>query len=129
MQFGMYLVDNGVISCEEFFEALKLQLHSRPQLGALAIETRRLTFRQVFAVLRTQCDEPNELFGEIAIRLGYLTDETLAQLLDEQAARAKPLIEVLVDNDFISAELAEEHHAEYRRCLQLAEPTLATASV
>src|SRR3712207_5774326 len=88
MQFAMYLVDNGVISCEEFFEALKLQLHSRPQLGALAIETRRLSFRQVFAILRTQCDEPNELFGEIAVRLGFLTQDDVAQLLAEQNKRA-----------------------------------------
>jgi hypothetical protein len=129
MQFAMYLVENGVISCEEFFEALKLQLHSRPQLGALAIDTRRLTFRQVSAILRVQCEEPNELFGEIAVRLGYLTEEQLAELLAEQASRAQPLAEVLVENGFISAALAEQHYAEYRRCLQESTPALATASV
>jgi len=128
MQFAMYLVEDGVISCEEFFEAVKLQLRSRPQLGALAIESRRLSFRQVSAILRTQCDEPNELFGEIAVRLGYLTPEDLADLLAEQAAQAKPLLEVLVENHFLSADEAEHHYAEYRRCMKLAEPVLATAS-
>jgi hypothetical protein len=128
MQFAMYLVENGVISCEEFFEALKLQLHSRPQLGALAIDTHRLTFRQVSAVLRAQCDEPNELFGEIAIRLGHLSEADLAELLAEQAARAKPLVEVLVENGFLSAKLAEQHYAEYRQCMKEAAPALAMSA-
>lgn len=54
MQFAMYLVENGVITCEEFFEALKLQTRSRPKLGALAIKNRMLTCRQVFQVLEAQ---------------------------------------------------------------------------
>jgi hypothetical protein len=129
MQFAMYLVDNGILSCEEFFEALKLQLHSRPQLGALAIETRRLSFRQVFSILRTQCDEPNSLFGELAVRLGYLTEEDIAQLLAEQAGRAMPLLEVLVENGFLTSELAEQHYAEYRQCMKQGQAELATARV
>jgi hypothetical protein len=129
MQFAMYLVDNGVISCEEFFEALKLQMNTRPQLGALAIETRRLTFRQVFAILRAQCDEPNTMFGELAVRLRHLTDEDVTKLLAEQASRAMPLLEVLVENDFLPADAAERHYAEYRRCMQAANAELATASV
>lgn len=129
MQFAMYLVDNGVISCEEFFEALKLQMNTRPQLGALAIETRRLTFRHVFAILRAQCDEPNTMFGELAVRLGYLSEQDVTKLLAEQASRAMPLLEVLVENGFLSAEDAERHYADYRRCMQQANAELATASV
>ncbi len=125
MQFGMYLVDNGVISCEEFFEAVKLQLHSRPQLGALAIDTRRLSFRQVSRVLREQCDEPNQMFGEIAVRLGYLSEEELSTLLDEQAARELPLDEVLVEHGFLSREAVEYHFTEFRRCMKDAESEVA----
>jgi hypothetical protein len=128
MQFAMYLVDNGVISCEEFFEAAKLQLNTRPQLGALAIEMRRLTFRQVFAILRAQCDEPNTLFGELAVRMGYLTEDDVSKLLAEQASRAQPLMDVLVENDFLSPEMAEHHFAEFRRCMHHAS-SLLTASV
>jgi hypothetical protein len=126
MQFAMYLVDNGVLTCEEYYEASKLQMHSRPQLGALAIEARRLTVKQVFAVLSMQCDEPNTKFGELAVRLGYLTDDDIAQLLAQQEKRARPLLEVLVENDFLSAEVAEQHYAEYRRCLQGDQCELAT---
>ncbi|MBA3483322.1 MAG: hypothetical protein H0T51_16055 [Pirellulales bacterium] len=126
MQFAMYLVDNGVLTCEEYYEASKLQMHSRPQLGALAIEARRLTVKQVFAVLSMQCDEPNTKFGELAVRLGYLTDDDITQLLAEQERRAMPLLDVLVENDFLSAQVAEQHYAEYRRCLQAGPQELTT---
>jgi hypothetical protein len=129
MQFAMYLVDNGVISCEEFFEALKLQVHSRPQLGSLAIATRRLTFRQVSHVLREQCDEPNQLFGEIAVRLGYLTDDELSRLLAEQVGQSQPLGDVLVENGFITRAEAEQHYAEFRQCMKAAESATALATV
>ena len=75
MQFAMYLVENGVISCEEFFEAVKLQLH----LG------------------------PDQVPGE------------------------KAMVDVLVDYDFLSPELAEYHLAEYCRCVQAGQRELATA--
>jgi hypothetical protein len=126
MQFAMYLVDNGVLSCDEYYEAAKLQQHSRPQLGALAIEARLMTVKQLFAVLSLQCDEPNTRFGELAVRLGFLTAEDLTQLLAEQERRAKPLIDVLVDEDFLSAEDVEHHYAVYRRCLQGDRCELAT---
>lgn len=125
MQFAMYLVDNGVMTCEDFFEALKLQIHSRPQLGALAIDTRRLSFRQVSAILSHQCDEPNQRFGEIAMRLGYLKEEELSALLVEQAKRVTPLTDVLVENGFLSEAELELHFADYRNCMQRAGGALA----
>jgi hypothetical protein len=121
MQFGIYLVENGIISTEEFFEATKLHLRSRPQLGSLAIQTRKLNFRQVFAILRAQCDSPNELFGELAVSLGYLTQEDLSQLLSEQAMRSKGFVDVLVESGLMSADLVEQHYGEYRRCMKHAE--------
>jgi hypothetical protein len=129
MQFGIYLVENGVLSCEEFYEALKLHVRSRPQLGALAIQTRKLNFRQVFAILRAQCDAPNELFGELATSLGYLTQDDLAQLLAEQEQRSLPFKQALVDSDILSEDVVEQHYAEYRRCMkQVERDELATVS-
>jgi hypothetical protein len=127
MQFAVFLVDNGVITCEDFFEALKLQMHSRPQLGALAIELHVLTCRQVFSILRVQCDEPNQLFGEIAVRLGYLTQQQLTELLEEQTARLAPLGDILVEHGFLSPEVAEVQYAEFRRCLNHPTPAMVAA--
>ena len=75
MHFGLYLVKNNVIDSDLFVTALEQQLASRPLLGSLAIETHKLSVKQVFQVLRAQFDTPGELFGEIAINLGFLTKE------------------------------------------------------
>lgn len=115
MQFGIYLVENGVITCEEFFAALKLQLRSRPTIGGLAIEKRKLNVRQVFSVLRLQCDAPADLFGELAVKAGYLSAEDLSRLIHEQGQRVKPFSDVLVEAGILSVETVERHFGEYRR--------------
>jgi hypothetical protein len=127
MQFGVYLVENDVISSDEFFEAIKLQLRTRPQLGALAIELHKLNARQVFALLRQQSDSPEDLFGELALRAGYLTAKDLSELVDEQLRRVTPLHELLVDMGILSAEAVERHYCEFRRTMERAdERELAT---
>ena len=121
MQFGMYLVENGVITCEEFFEALKLQVRSRPKLGAVAIKNRKLTCHQVFQVLEAQCDEPLEFFGELALRMGFLTETDLAHLMGEQQALTASLRDILVEHGFISSAQADWFYSEYRNTLRQTE--------
>ena len=128
MQFGMYLVENGVITCEEFYEALKLQLGTRPQLGALAIEKRKLNVRQVFGVLRSQCDSPDEKFGSVALKLGYLTEADLAWLLHEQSVRVRPFSELLVEIDVLSVDEVEKHYRGYRHALESVDEGELTAT-
>lgn len=128
MHFGIYLVENGVISCEEFYEALKFQLNTRPQLGALALERRKLTMRQVFTVLRSQCDSPSEFFGELAVKAGLLTSNELAQLVFEQMTRSKPLGEVLVELGILQRDMVNRYAREYRQSTGKQEaPELAAA--
>jgi hypothetical protein len=128
MQFGVFLVDNGVITCDEFFEAVKLQLRTRPQLGGLAIERRKLNARQVFSVLREQCDSPVDLFGELAVQLGYLTNDELSELVHEQLLRVRPLSEILVEMDLLTPEARDVHYREFRRTMeQCDESALAIA--
>ena len=128
MQFGMYLVDNGLLSTQAFYKALKLQMRSRPQLGTLAIQTRRLTVKQMFVILQEQCDTPQQMFGEIAVRLGYLTNEDLNQLLDEQSRHMASLRDVLVEHAFLAADVIDQQYAAYRQSTRQAEPELELAN-
>ena len=113
MQFGMYLVDNGLLSTQAFYKALKLQMRSRPQLGTIAIQSRRLTVKQ--------------MFGEIAVRLGYLTNEDLNQLLDEQTRHMASLRDLLVEHGFLSGGVVDQQYAAYRHSTRQAEPELELA--
>ena len=125
MQFGVYLVENDIISSDEFFEAVKLQLRTRPQIGALAIEMQKLNVRQVFALLSRQCDSPGEIFGELALKAGFLTAEELSQLVQEQSRRAVPLHELLVEIGVLAPEDAKRHYRDFRLTMEQAdEPEL-----
>ena len=114
MQFGLYLVENGIITPEQFVEALQVQIDSRPQLGSLAIEQKALTMKEVFQVLRTQADEPKELFGQLAVEAGLISEDRLASLLYLQSARVRSMEEIVVELGYVSAETLEQELSEYR---------------
>lgn len=114
MNFGMFLVRQGRLTTNQFFELLEQQIASRPQVGTLAIETGRLTVKQVFQVLRAQCEVPAEHFGETAVRLGLLSEDGLAALIYEQLRRATTMTDLLVINGHADQETAEQWLGEYR---------------
>lgn len=118
MLFGIYLVENGVLDSDEFFEALKLQVRTRPQIGALAIQQGRLSVSQVFGILKRQCDFPDVSFGKIAVELGYLAPAELDRLVQEQALKVKPLRDILIEGNFLPAGIVQQHEFEYRRAME-----------
>ena len=115
MHFGLYLVKNNIIDSDEFVDALEQQIRSRPQLGGLAIETGKLSVKQVFDVLRAQCDAPAELFGELAVGYGYLTEDELTGLLFLQSVREKTMAEILVEKSLLTEQEVLEHLDAVRR--------------
>jgi hypothetical protein len=127
MQFGVYLVDNDLITPDDFFEAVKLQLRTRPQLGALAIELHKLNVRQVFSLLRKQCDSPTEMFGDLAIQAGYLKAAEVEELVEEQLRRVRPLRDLLVEMGVFTDREATQHYADFRRSMQSIEERFTAA--
>ncbi|MAT69022.1 MAG: hypothetical protein CMJ58_05805 [Planctomycetaceae bacterium] len=114
MYFGMHLVRQGLLTTDDFFALLEQQVASRPPMGALAIETGKLTMKQVFEVLEAQCEETSQMFGEAAVRLGFLSEQDLAVLIYEQARRAMSMTELLVLNGHAEPETAEHWLQQYR---------------
>jgi hypothetical protein len=114
MQFGLYLVKHRVITSEDFVKAIEYQLASRPLLGALAIEMGTLSVNEVFQVLRTQADDPTEMFGELAVNASMLTEDELSDLLYRQASRAQPIASIVVALGLVSAEDVQQHFIDYR---------------
>ena len=126
MEFALSLIDNGILTPEEFVEAVKLQVHARPQIGTLAVQLRKLNCRQVFAVLDKQCKAPAERFGDLAVELGYLAEEDLNELLATQSRRTPPMWEILIENRILPSAIVEEHHRVYRQSVKgVGEPQLA----
>ena len=97
MWFGTYLYKNGVITGDEFAEAVCNQLARRPMIGQLALKHRAMTVREVMRVLEYQAEHPGTSFGEIALERGYITAQELASLLLHQDLATTPFHEILVE--------------------------------
>ncbi len=100
------LVRHGFITADQFVQAVEYQLAQRPRLGRLALESRKLTMKQVFAVLTRQTEQ-DKPFGETAVELGYLTTRQVNSLLKQQAQRTLPLAQCLVEIGAIDPETLE----------------------
>ena len=48
-------------------------------------------------VLSAQADDPEAMFGDLAVSLGYMTHEQLSRILLEQADSVPPMREILVE--------------------------------
>ncbi len=113
MWFASHLFAKNLITGDQFAEAVRLQLERRPRIGALVISQGLLTIKQVMAILTAQADNLERPFGELAVELGYLTREQLAQLLFEQNRQAPPLGNILLELGALSVD-------DFRRELRIA---------
>lgn len=94
--FGAFLVEKRLITPEELEAALAIQAERNPKLGRLAARHQMLTFDKVVAIHEYQMLFGLR-FGEAAIALGFLNDEELAGLLEEQSLNHTYLGEILVE--------------------------------
>ena len=114
MQFGLHLVRRGLISPGEFIDVVERQLASRPPLGALAIETKKLSMRQLFEVLSAQADSRRPL-GALAVDMGFLEQADVEQLLGMQCERCLPVHELIVQMGLLTRAEVERERQRYQR--------------
>ncbi len=97
MKFGRFLVQNGTIQIADLLEALDEQMDRQTRLGKLALQSRKMSVAEVAEVLDYLADYPGDLFGQVAVSLGYLSELDLADLLIQQRNTRPHLGEILVD--------------------------------
>jgi len=105
-----------LISADEFVQAVEVQIRQRPPLGALAMETRKLSMRQVFDVLSGQAGAQKP-FGRVAVEMNYLTESELMELLGWQSERCPSLAEVIVDEGILDQATVNRELQRYRRAM------------
>jgi hypothetical protein len=107
------LVRRGLITADQFVQAVEWQLDQRPRLGHLALQTGKLTMKQVFAVLEEQTVNDNP-FGEIAVELGFLTKRQVTSLLKLQNDRVLPLSQCLIEIGAIDQDVFDRECGHFR---------------
>lgn len=112
--FGNYLFESGIITLEQFKDALQQIHQKRAMLGVLALEAGFMTALQVENTHNIQRWEDKK-FGEIAVENGYITNEQLDHLLSRQSSPFSVFSQLMLDQDYMSYSQLSGHIEGYRR--------------
>ncbi|MDO5155847.1 MAG: hypothetical protein Q4D51_07760 [Eubacteriales bacterium] len=112
--FGRYLVDNGIITLEQYEDIIFDNKNARVKLGLLAVEQGVMT--------TSQADEVNMLqqtldrrFGDIAVEKGYLTEEQVLGLLKKQGDEYLLFVQALVEKELLSLEQIQREINNFKK--------------
>ena len=97
---GNYLVETGKITKEQLIDVINKQDSVRVKLGLLAVSEGLMTTQQAEEVGLMQAEQ-DKRFGDIAVDLGYLTQDQVARLLKKQGGAYLSFMQNLMDEDLI----------------------------
>lgn len=106
LETALAVLSAGWASLDDLVDAAAARRAQRPTIGQLLLTHRKLTVRQVFAVLAEQATS-GKLFGEIAVDMGLITQADVHQALQLQASLCPTLLQVLVSRDVLTPQQAE----------------------
>ena len=97
LKFGLYLVEQGIITCDQFCGLVKIQQESKSAVGTIAIQKNLMTIRQVASVLEHLETVGSKTFVEVAIEMDFLdrADGIKLQQLDQLS---RPTIRQIIVN-------------------------------
>ncbi len=104
MNFGDYLVRQSIIREKDLTRTLEMQKTDRIPLGQLALQEGLIDNKALFRILSRQrkVEGRNQTFGQLAIQLGYLSQEQVNELLKMQSQTNRLLGELLVSQGLVS---------------------------
>lgn len=116
--FGKYLMEQGIISGEQYSSLIENTKNSKVQMGLLAVETGLMTEEQTREVNLLQ-QQQDKRFGDIAIEKGYLTEMDVTDLLDRQGDSYLLFIQALLENNLLTMDRIREELIAYRKARNL----------
>jgi hypothetical protein len=113
LRLGEYLFCRRLISWETLIKAIAWQYRHRPRLGEIALDLNYLTHQDIREILKGK--SPNEPFGQVAVRLGLITDYRCLVLLGRQRRYGLPLGKFFLDLGIVTEVELENSVQENRR--------------
>lgn len=120
---GNYLLQRGIVTQDQLFNAMSRLSQTHIKLGTIAIHEGLMTAKEVDECLYVQTRE-DKRFGEIAVKRGYLTDEQVNDLLSKQTPDYILLGQNLVEDGIFSYEDLERIIFEYKSDTELYDLSL-----
>ncbi len=121
--FGKYLMDQNIISEDQYNGLLEATRNSKVKMGLLAVEAGLMTEEQAAEVNMLQ-QQRDMRFGDIAIEKGYLTEDDVADLLDGQGDSYLLYIQAIIESGIMDMDSIQDCMKEYRRAKKLSPADL-----
>ncbi len=115
LNFGIYLVEQRIITPEQFCGLVKIQQEALPSLANVAIRKNMLTIKQVAMILDVQESQPEKSFTEIAVENDLLDQPDVDQLLREQQRSALTIRQLLVECELLTQRQVDVLYKHYLR--------------
>lgn len=114
--FGKYLIENNIISREQFDDILARMEKTRAKLGLIAVSEGILTKEKAekINILQTQKDAR---FGDIAVEEGYITEKQLETILSKQGNPYIKFIQALEEVTGIEQGKIELYVEDFRKSI------------
>ncbi len=91
LKFGIYLVEQRIVTPEQFCGLVKIQQESAKALPTIALTKNLMTIRQVADVLDTTKSNAEKSFQQVAVEMGYLHAKEVDYLLQIQQTTAETI--------------------------------------
>lgn len=115
---GNYLVENDIITLEQFRDLIREQRKVRVKLGLIAVAEGLMTQEEADKINRLQA-VMDKRFGDIAIEKGYLTEGQVEALLKKQGNAYLIFAQTLENQDLMTIEQLEQYMIDFQRDHQL----------
>jgi len=112
--FGSYLVDNDVITKQQFEAVKEAETKIRVKLGTIAVAEKLMTQKQADFVNLKQ-SAIDKRFGDIAVEMEYLTKDQVKHLLDMQGNPYICFVQAITDLGILSIEDVERLLEQYQK--------------
>lgn len=113
LRLGQYLYYNRDIDLQTLIRSVSWQMRARPKLGDIGIQLGYLSHDDILGILRGKGG--SELFGEAAVRLGFLTPAKLAVLSGRQLLLNLPIGRFFVENGYLEESVLESRLDSLKR--------------
>jgi len=115
LKFGIYLVEQRIISPEQFCGLVKIQQEATMSLATIAIRKNYLTIKQVARVLDLIDQDPSQSFIQFAIAEDLIDVNDADRMLHEQYQSCPTIQKLVVECGLLTARQAEVLEAHYEK--------------
>jgi len=97
LKFGIYLVEQRIISAEQFCGLVKIQQESSQTMATIALRKNLMTIKQVNFVLDQMESKPGMNFEDLALGKGLIDSQDLSIMRQTKAVSCPPVRQLLVE--------------------------------